>query len=214
MVLGGGMSSRLFQEVRENLGLAYSIYAFNYTHLDSGIFGIYAGTTPEKTNELLKATCKETLKICEKITDKELQRVRTQFEASLLMSKESTNSRSQRLGSDVLSYGRLISDKEILDKVPDVLIINHSELNHDYVKEVEKINISYKKYNREAANAHNLKTYKIKQDNTIKNYEKIVNFNGHKYKLDSCLIFNYNKGYDNHIIAGITCNKNRYVFNS
>lgn len=120
MVLGGGMSSRLFQEVRENRGLAYSIYAFNYTHFDSGIFGIYAGTTPEKTNELLKATCKETLKICEKITDKELQRVRTQFEASLLMSKESTNSRSQRLGSDILAHGKLISDKEILDKVLSV----------------------------------------------------------------------------------------------
>jgi predicted Zn-dependent peptidase len=126
------MSSRLFQEVRENLGLAYSIYAFNYTHLDSGIFGIYAGTTPEKTNELLKATCKETLKICEKITDKELQRVRTQFEASLLMSKESTNSRSQRLGSDVLSYGRLISDKEILDKV-------FSVKKSDVTKMAEKI---------------------------------------------------------------------------
>ncbi len=117
MILGGGMSSRLFQEVRENRGLAYSIYAFNSTYLDSGIFGIYAGTTPEKTNELLTTTCKEILKICEKITDKELQRVRTQYEASLLMSKESTNSRSQRLGSDILSFNRAIPDKEILDKV-------------------------------------------------------------------------------------------------
>ena len=104
--------------------------------------------------------------------------------------------------------------KEILDKVPDVLIINHSELNDDYVKEVEKINISYKKYNREAANAHNLKTYKIKQDNTIKNYEKIVNFNGHKYKLDSCLISNYDTDSGiGHSIVGLTCRDSGYVYN-
>ena len=117
MILGGGMSSRLFQEVRENRGLAYSIYAFNYANYDSGVFGIYAGTTPEKTNELLKTTCGEILKICEKITDKELQRVRAQFEASLLMSKESTSGRMQKLGGDILSLGRIISSQEILEKV-------------------------------------------------------------------------------------------------
>lgn len=117
MILGGGMSSRLFQEVRENRGLAYSIYAFNYAHHDSGIFGIYAGTTPEKTNELIQATCSEIKKICEKISDKEMQRVRTQFEASLLMAKESTSSRMQRLGSEILSRNRLISDQEVMKKV-------------------------------------------------------------------------------------------------
>lgn len=117
MILGGGMSSRLFQEVRETRGLAYSIYAFNYAHQDSGLFGIYAGTTPEKTNELIDATCKELTKISEKISDKELQRVRTQFEASLLMAKESTSGRMQRLGSDILSHGRLISDKEVMKKI-------------------------------------------------------------------------------------------------
>ncbi|NBV05784.1 MAG: insulinase family protein [Proteobacteria bacterium] len=117
MILGGGMSSRLFQEVRENRGLAYSIYAFNFAHQDSGLFGIYAGTTPEKTNELITATCSEVKKICEKVSDAELQRVRNQFEASLLMAKESTSTRMQKLGNDILSYDRLIDDKEILEKV-------------------------------------------------------------------------------------------------
>lgn len=117
MILGGGMSSRLFQEVRENLGLAYSIYAFNYTHFDSGIFGIYAGTTPDKANELVAATKKEIEKISEKISDKELDRVRMQFEASLLMAKESTSGRMQKLGGDILAYDRVISDKEILEKI-------------------------------------------------------------------------------------------------
>jgi predicted Zn-dependent peptidase len=120
MILGGGMSSRLFQEVRENRGLAYSIYAFNFANHDSGLFGIYAGTTPEKTNELILATCAEAKKICEKVTDKEIERVRTQFEAGLLMAKESTSTRMQRLGSDIFSYDRLMSDKEILKKVSAV----------------------------------------------------------------------------------------------
>ena len=120
MILGGGMSSRLFQEVRENRGLAYSIYAFNFANHDSGLFGIYAGTTPEKTNELISATCAEAKKICEKISDKEMQRVRTQFEAGLLMAKESTSTRMQRLGGDIFSYGRLMGDEEILKKVSAV----------------------------------------------------------------------------------------------
>ncbi len=117
MILGGGMSSRLFQEVRENRGLAYSIYAFNYNHQDSGIFGIYAGTTPEKTNQLLTATVSEIKKICEKVSDKELARVATQFKASLLMAKESTSGRMQKLGGDIFAYDRIISDKEVMEKV-------------------------------------------------------------------------------------------------
>ncbi len=120
MILGGGMSSRLFQEIRENRGLAYSIYAFNYAHYDSGLFGVYAATTPRKANELISATCEEFKKICEKISSKEIDRVRTQFQASLLMAKESTSSRMQKLGSDIFSYNRIISDKEVMQKVSAV----------------------------------------------------------------------------------------------
>jgi predicted Zn-dependent peptidase len=120
MILGGGMSSRLFQEVRENRGLAYSIYAFNHMNCDSGLFGIYAGTTPEKANELIKATKDEISKICEKVSDKEIQRVKTQFEASLLMAKESTSGRMQKLGSDILALDRIISNKEISREISTV----------------------------------------------------------------------------------------------
>ncbi len=117
MILGGGMSSRLFQEVRENRGLAYSIYAFNYSHIDSGIFGIYAGTTPEKANELVEATKGQIAKICENITDKELNRVRIQNEASQQMAKESTSGRMQKLGGNILMHNRIITDAEIMQKV-------------------------------------------------------------------------------------------------
>jgi predicted Zn-dependent peptidase len=120
MILGGGMSSRLFQEVRENRGLAYSIYAFNSSYCDGGLFSIYAGTTPDKANELIGATKSEIEKICKKVTDAELARVRSQFEASLLMAKESTSTRMQKLGGDILSMNRLMSDAEIMKKISAV----------------------------------------------------------------------------------------------
>jgi len=120
MILGGGMSSRLFQEVREKLGLAYSIYAFNQSYQDCGIFGIYAGTTPENTNKLIETTIEEIKKICEKITDAEIKKVSNQFEAGLLMAKESTSSRMQRLGNDIINFNRIISDEEIIEQIKNI----------------------------------------------------------------------------------------------
>jgi predicted Zn-dependent peptidase len=119
-ILGGGMSSRLFQEVREKRGLAYSVYAFNYANFDSGIFGVYAGTTEDKTNELLDVVCDELIKATKKITDIELKRSLSQLKASLLMSQESTNSRSQKLGGDILAFGRIIPHSEIIRKISEI----------------------------------------------------------------------------------------------
>jgi predicted Zn-dependent peptidase len=116
MILGGGMSSRLFQEIRENRGLAYSIYAFNSCFNDSGLFGIYGGTTPDKCEEMINSISDEVKKICDKIEDVELERVKTQFCASLKMAKESTSSRMQRLGSDILLFNKVYSDEDIIDK--------------------------------------------------------------------------------------------------
>lgn len=120
MILGGGMSSRLFQEIRENRGLAYSIYAFNSCFNDSGIFGIYGGTTPDKCEEMINSISDEIKKICDKIEDVELARVKTQFCASLKMAKESTSSRMQRLGSDVLLFNKIYSDEDIIDKFKNI----------------------------------------------------------------------------------------------
>lgn len=116
-ILGGGMSSRLFQEVREKRGLAYSVYSFNLANYDSGLFGIYLGTTEDKTNHALEVISDEVLKITNKITDEELKRVITQTKAGLLMARESIVSRSQKIGGDILAYNRIISEKEILDKI-------------------------------------------------------------------------------------------------
>ena len=120
MILGGGMSSRLFQEVRENLGLAYSISSFNYCHKDSGLFAISAGTAPEKCNQLFDVTCVEIKKICQKISDEELRRVKTQFKAGIKMAKESTSSRMQKLGADILNHDKIYTDEEILKKVEEI----------------------------------------------------------------------------------------------
>ncbi len=116
MILGGGMSSRLFQELRENHGLAYSVYAFNSCFEDSGIFGIYGGTTPDKCEKMINSISNEIKKICDKIEDVELERVKTQFCASLKMAKESTSSRMQKLGSDILLFNKTYSDEDIVEK--------------------------------------------------------------------------------------------------
>jgi len=116
-ILGGGMSSRLFQEVREKRGLAYSVYAFNYANFDSGLFGVYLGTTEDKTNQAIEVIGDELLKITNKITDEELKRVITQTKAGLLMARESIISRSQKIGGDVLAFNKIISEEEILEKI-------------------------------------------------------------------------------------------------
>ena len=104
--------------------------------------------------------------------------------------------------------------KDILRKIPDVIILNHSDLNSVYTNGVRKLNDSYKKFNKKTIKAHQLSTYKIKQDDTIKHYENIINFKGYKYKLDSCLIENYDRESGvGHSIVGLTCDNNRFVYN-
>lgn len=134
-ILGGGMSSRLFQEVREKRGLAYSVYAFNFSHQDSGIFGIYSATAPDKVAEFLKATKGEIEKIATKITDAELKRAKKQFEAGILMAKESSSSRMQKLGSNILSHGKVIARDEILRKINKVTKKDVTEIAENFFSE-------------------------------------------------------------------------------
>ena len=89
-ILGGGMSSRLFQEIREKRGLAYAIYSFLSCYKDCGIFGVYAGTGAEEAHGLLSLVLDEIEKVQDDITEEELDRARAQLKASILMSLEST----------------------------------------------------------------------------------------------------------------------------
>jgi predicted Zn-dependent peptidase len=105
-LFGGGMSSRLFQEVREERGLAYAIYSFVSAYGDSGLFGVYAGTSEGDTSELLSVVADEFTKLPSDIGEDELQRARAQLRASVLMSRESSLSRCEHLAQQLLVYGR------------------------------------------------------------------------------------------------------------
>lgn len=106
-VLGGGMSSRLFQEVREKRGLVYSIYSSHSSYHDDGQFEIYAGTGPENLDKLIPVTCDEIVKISQDlITEAELSRAKAQIKAGILMSRESMLSRANRQAKYLINFGR------------------------------------------------------------------------------------------------------------
>ena len=116
-VLGGGMSSRLFQEVREKRGLVYAIYSFSSPFMDGGLFGIYAGTGESEAEELVPVTLDELHKIQREVTAPELDRARAQVKASLLMSLESTGSRTEQLARQLQVFGRVIPTHETVAKL-------------------------------------------------------------------------------------------------
>ncbi len=119
-LLGGGMSSRLFQEIRENRGLVYSIYSFGSFYQDSGLFGVYAGTGPEEVGELVPVLCDELGKVRHGVTEEEVARARAQMKASLLMGLESTMARCEQAGQQILVYGRPLTVNEVLDRIEAV----------------------------------------------------------------------------------------------
>src|SRR5688572_12938559 len=116
-ILGGGMSSRLFQEVREKRGLCYSVYAFHWAFADSGIFGVAASTGEAEITELLPVVLDELRKATETITDEEVVRVRNQIRAGLLMSLESPSSRAGQLARQQILWGRTIPLQETVERI-------------------------------------------------------------------------------------------------
>ncbi len=103
-VVGGGMSSRLFREVREERGLAYAVYSFRMPYADSGAYGVYVGTTPKQTDEVLELVRSELEQVVEwGITAEELERAKGNMKGSLALSMEDTNSRMVRLGRHELT---------------------------------------------------------------------------------------------------------------
>lgn len=119
-LFGGGMSSRLFQEVREERGLAYSIYSFLSCYEDAGLFGIYAGTSADETDELIPVIAAEAAKVIDNVDEAEITRARAQLKASILMARESTSSRAEQLARQMILFGRNLSVEEIVEKVEAV----------------------------------------------------------------------------------------------
>lgn len=119
-VLGDGMSSRLFQEIREKRGLVYSIYSFHSSYSDTGTFGIYSGCDPQKVPELIPAVLNELKRFPFTLTLEETKKAKNQLKARLTMSLESTSGRCQRLANQLLIFDRDIPQAEITAKIESV----------------------------------------------------------------------------------------------
>ncbi|MGH8892539.1 MAG: M16 family metallopeptidase [Actinomycetes bacterium] len=130
--LGGGMSSRLFQEVREKRGLAYSVYSYHAQYADTGLFGVYAGCVPRKVDDVL-AICRDELdKIAvQGITLEELDRGKGQLKGSLVLGLEDTGSRMTRIGKAELVYGELLSVDDLLGRIDGVSLDDVAAVSSD-----------------------------------------------------------------------------------
>lgn len=127
-VLGGGMSSRLFQEIREKRGLCYSIHAFHWGFSDTGIFGIHAATGEEDISELVPVILEQMQEASHKINQQEVDRARAQVAAGLLMSLESPAARAGQTARQILLFGRPIPNEELLERLDAITPARLSDL--------------------------------------------------------------------------------------
>ena len=119
-ILGGGMSSRLFQEVREIRGLCYSVYAFHWGFSDTGVFGIHAATGAEDMSELVPVIVDELRKAADHIGQDEIDRARAQIRAQLMMGQESPAARAGQIARQMMLYGRPISNDELMERLSGI----------------------------------------------------------------------------------------------
>ena len=108
-----------------------------------------------------------------------------------------------------------LNNKRILKDIPDIIVLNHSDLNIQYTNLMKAVHAIYRLSNPVFAKVHELSSYNITPSASLEKYDEIIEFNGHKYKLDSCLISNYDldNKLQNHSIVGLTCKNNKYVYN-
>lgn len=128
-LMGGGMSSRLFQEVREKRGLVYSIYSYHSGYSDDGQFGIYAGTGPDKLPELIPVICEEIQRIGSTIEKGELERAKAQLRSSILMARESMMTRADQNAKSVLLHNKLRSPADIIEEINAVNLPKLEEIS-------------------------------------------------------------------------------------
>lgn len=129
MILGGGMSSRLFQEVREKRGLCYSVYAFHWGFSDTGVFGVHAATGRSDIAELVPVLIEELQRAGKDISQEELNRARAQYRAGLMMSRESAASRAGQIARQLLLFGRPIDTDELVDRLSKLTIERLTDLS-------------------------------------------------------------------------------------
>ncbi|MBL4806296.1 MAG: insulinase family protein [Rhodobacteraceae bacterium] len=127
LVLGGGMTSRLFQEIREKRGLCYSIFASSSPSVDTGMFSIYAGTSGDQLAELMTLTVDELRRAADDISEAEVERSRVQMKAGLLMGLESPSARAERMARAMTIWGKVPTLSETVEKIDAVNVANVRE---------------------------------------------------------------------------------------
>ena len=133
-LLGGGMSSRLFQEIREKRGLVYGISSFSSSYTDTGIFGIYCGTGENQIQELIPVLCDQLNQSPNSITEKEIDRGKAQLKASLMMGRESAFRRCESAARQLLVFNRIIEPAETIKKIDKVSKETVQKIANEIVK--------------------------------------------------------------------------------
>ena len=119
-LLGGGVSSRLFQEIRENRGLAYSVYSYTSMYLDTGLWGVYAGVSKKRIREVAELIIHEMLSLKDTLTEDELDKAKRHLKGNMILGLESTNSRMNNIARQEIYFNRYFSPDEI-SKAVDVV---------------------------------------------------------------------------------------------
>ncbi|GAB4484127.1 MAG: pitrilysin family protein [Thermodesulfovibrionales bacterium] len=127
-ILGGSVSSRLFQEIRESRGLAYSVYSFTSLYLDTGLWGVYAGVSRKKTREVAELAVAEMRSLFQTISEDELEMAKQQLKGNIILGLESTNSRMNNIARQEIYFNRYISPEEIMRSVEKVTLHDAREL--------------------------------------------------------------------------------------
>ena len=133
-VVGGGMSSRLFQEVREKRGLCYAIYTFHSPYSDTGLFGLYAGTDAADASELMRVVVDQLAAAADDLDAKEVDRAKAQMKAGLLMALESSSARAEQLARQIFAHGRPLAIEEIIAKVDAVTVASARAAGRDLIR--------------------------------------------------------------------------------
>jgi predicted Zn-dependent peptidase len=134
-VFGGGMSSRLFQEVREKRGLAYAVYSYHHGYSDAGAIKMYVGSTTGNVEEAVKVISEQLGRIREEpVTEEELQRTKEQLKSATILALESTAARMTRIGRSIITGAELLTPEEISDRIDAVTADEIKRLANDHLQ--------------------------------------------------------------------------------
>ena len=133
-ILGAGVSSRLFQEIREKRALAYSIYSFIASYIDTGVWGVYAGVSRKKVREVIELILAEIYNLKDTVNETELQRAKNQLKGNIILGLESTSSRMNNIARQEIYYGKYYSPKEIMNEIDSITVKQIKELTEQLVQ--------------------------------------------------------------------------------